>query len=538
MFSKSLFKQSCKANGTMWVVITFAVCFMLACVMTIAGGSNIADSKNAIQNTIIKDELTAQISTRSLNYYNLGCNSLLHFDDTMKVQVEQVTNSTEAKKAYDDAYKASQDAGEFILTSIAKATQAKKDFIALTSYTNTMEDFLRYTDEVVIENGFELDQKDGLELKAVMLSILNPMIEKDVYAFDELYIENNEEPARYDIEGVLKMNDKDRKIYRQEYASKGSIIMLSANAIKEENMDLILSALSSYGVTYELYKEFGFTDYRHVKDIASTAQVNYRANLAYRLENIKEGETEESIIKDLTTELSKSLLASLPTEVATALDEIGQSDLFGILVGSIYFKMAGLLLPIIYMIMTANNLIAGQVDSGSMAYILSTGTKRRTVILTQALYLVGSLFAMFACTTVTSIICLACINVETELTFGKLALINLGAFIVMFAMSGISFLTSCWFNRAKRSMAIGGGLNMFFLVATMLGLFGSTVLPSIVRMDALNIFNYVSIISLFNVVSILEGTYTFIWELGILVVLGIICYLIGSEKFVKKDLPL
>ena len=37
MFSKALFKQSCKANGMMWAIIAFAVCFMLACVMLISG---------------------------------------------------------------------------------------------------------------------------------------------------------------------------------------------------------------------------------------------------------------------------------------------------------------------------------------------------------------------------------------------------------------------------------------------------------------------------------------------------------------------
>ena len=87
-------------------------------------------------------------------------------------------------------------------------------------------------------------------------------------------------------------------------------------------------------------------------------------------------------------------------------------------------------------------------------------------------------------------------------------------------------------------MALGGGLNMFFLVATMLGLFGSPVLPSIIRMEALNAFNYVSIISLFDVVSILDGTLTFLWKWAILVVVGIICYVVGSLRFEKKDLPL
>ncbi|MDE6613815.1 MAG: hypothetical protein K2K28_04615, partial [Clostridia bacterium] len=102
----------------------------------------------------------------------------------------------------------------------------------------------------------------------------------------------------------------------------------------------------------------------------------------------------------------------------------------------------------------------------------------------------------------------------------------------------ICFLASCCFNRSKHSMALGGGLNMFFLVATMLGLFGSPVLPSIIRMEALNAFNYVSIISLFDVVSILEGTTAFIWKWAILIVVGIVCYVAGSLRFKKKDLPL
>ena len=79
---------------------------------------------------------------------------------------------------------------------------------------------------------------------------------------------------------------------------------------------------------------------------------------------------------------------------------------------------------------------------------------------------------------------------------------------------------------------------MFFLVATMLGLFGSPVLPSIIRMEALNAFNYVTIISLFDVVSILESTTTFIWKWAILLVIGAVCYAVGSVKFEKKDLPL
>ena len=145
---------------------------------------------------------------------------------------------------------------------------------------------------------------------------------------------------------------------------------------------------------------------------------------------------------------------------------------------------------------------------------------------------------MFACTSITSVVCLSIANVTTNLTVGKLLLINLGAFAVMFAISGINFFTSCYFDRSKKAMAIGGGLSMFFLVATMLGLFGSPVIPSVVRIGALNYFNYVSIISLFDVVSILDGTTAWIWKLVILVAVGLIGYILGDIKFKKKDLPL
>ncbi|MCD8294034.1 MAG: hypothetical protein LUE27_02140 [Clostridia bacterium] len=143
---------------------------------------------------------------------------------------------------------------------------------------------------------------------------------------------------------------------------------------------------------------------------------------------------------------------------------------------------------------------------------------------------------MFLCTTITGLICLACIDVE--LTYGQLLLLNLGAFLVLFTLSGLCFATSCFFDRSKRSMAVGGGLSIFALVAAMLGLFGSPVIPSIIRLTSLNFFNYVSVISLFDAVSIIDLATTFIWKMTILLIIGIIGYIAGSVRFVKKDLPL
>ena len=571
MFSKSLFKQSCKASGTMWTIITAAVCFMLACVMLIAGNGDLAETKNAIQNTIIEGEMTSEIEKRSINYYCTSTDALQHFDETFMSDATTKMGEDEYQAIFAQALQNAILAGKPAEEAMKIAMDATKQAIAPKAYEAAVLDLQKYALDVARERGLDpenpLDKVAIEEIKGSIFIVLNPMIGLDettgepIYMFDKEFYEKlpvQVENPRYDMEALndafailtdTTMTQEEQKAaldklaearatYRSEYAAANSIIFVSGNMIKEENIEMILDVLSKFGVTMEQYNEFGFNNYEKIQGLATSALIDFRANYEYRITHMKPGETAISIAEELTKNITQSLLASLPHEVSDALEEIGQADLYGILVGSIFFKMAGLLLPIIYLIMTANSLIAGQVDSGSMAYILSTSTKRKTVTCTQALFLVGSLFAMFSCTTVTSLICLAIVHVDTQLTYAKLLLMNLGAFLVMFAMSGICFLTSCWFNRSKRSMGIGGGLNMFFLVATMLGLFGSSVLPSIIRMDALNIFNYVSIISLFDVISILDGTLAFLWKLGILVVIGVICYIIGSEKFKAKDLPL
>lgn len=500
MFSKSLFKQSCKANGMMWTVITFAVCFMLCCVMLIAGGGELGNTKKVIEEAVIQGELESQTQSRAISYYETANGALTVFDNGFAAALSAGQNRTEAYKSAVGAVNA--------------------------HYLTLLK-----------EQGYTEESTEGQELKGLIFYTLNPLQADGTYMFDAFYAAQGEPAPRYETV-LATLGQPSHNEDREEYVFTNITVFLSGNMVKDENIDTVLEALKDYGVTREEYHEFGYDDYAFVKGVACDVLVNYRANLAYRIENIKDGETVESIKAELIKNLSGGLLASLPEDVSAALEEIGAADLYGTLVGSIFFKMAGLLLPIIYMIMASNALIAGQVDSGSMAYILSSGTKRKEVLCTQALFLIGSIFAMFLCTTLTSIVCLAIVNVETGLTYGKLVLINLGAFLVMFAMSGICFLGSCVFNRSKHSMALGGGLNMFFLVATMLGLFGSPVLPSIIRMKALNAFNYVTIISLFDVVSILEGTLTFLWKLSILIVIGVACYVAGSVRFRKKDLPL
>ena len=177
--------------------------------------------------------------------------------------------------------------------------------------------------------------------------------------------------------------------------------------------------------------------------------------------------------------------------------------------------------------MTANGLLAGQVDSGSMAYVLSTPTKRRTVSVTQMTYLLFSLFSMFALLTVVSVIAVWVVGGNNfAINFSEILLFNLGAFLTMFAIAGFCFMCSAIFNRSIHSMSVGGGLTIFMLVCTILGLFGSSVVPSAMRISAMDFFNYLSIISFFDTVSILNGTLDYLWKFAILLGIGIVTIII------------
>ena len=70
------------------------------------------------------------------------------------------------------------------------------------------------------------------------------------------------------------------------------------------------------------------------------------------------------------------------------------STLLGILTQTIY-GFAGIMITMVYVVVTANSLVASEVDRGSMAYTLSTPTKRTTVVFTKALFLISSVVLMF-----------------------------------------------------------------------------------------------------------------------------------------------
>ena len=125
----------------------------------------------------------------------------------------------------------------------------------------------------------------------------------------------------------------------------------------------------------------------------------------------------------------------------------------------------GMLVPAlsaIFIIIVGNKLLAGQVDRGSMAYLLTAPVRRLTVTLTQTLYFIGALV----------VTCLL-VNHYAEAGFAKKILVelNFGALAIAFAFAGIMFLASGVFNLSKLSLGTGGVLILAFILLAVIASF-------------------------------------------------------------------
>lgn len=205
---------------------------------------------------------------------------------------------------------------------------------------------------------------------------------------------------------------------------------------------------------------------------------------------------------------------------------LGQTTLLSML-ASTFYSIHGVIFPIIFIIMTANSLIASQVDRGSMAYLLSTPTKRSTIIITQAFYLIIALVVMFIIETTAGLVSIQVFQSNTDIVITDFIMLNLGLLLLMFAISGISFFFSSYCNLTKNSLAFGAGIPIAFFLFQLLGTVD----------ESLNVLNYFTINALFDTTAILDGE-NYWWKLIILLGIGIILYIASLEVFKRKDLPL
>lgn len=495
MISKPLFKQSVKTNFTRWLVVTVASCFIVAIVIMILGNLNVNEIRESMTTLFEDADKEADIKTSALDSY-----------ESLKTLNQTITTS----------YDATKQIAQLSLSTYAKAiaqlpAEQAQETVATTVY-NTI---LAQTN----------DEEQANSAKEVALMTIQLFTSNTQATPDDITKEILEEKI---YKNVQEDKGKEEASSSKEAAEYFINLYIEKGALSEEDTTRLIAEYIGQKVYNEAIKDYSENIARTVQNSAQQAVLSY-VNLTSK------GQNEEEAKKELT----KSLIEQLPQKVEDAIIEIKDLDVYGLVLGNILYKIALLLLPMIFVIMTANDLIAGQVDSGSMAYVLSTPTKRSKVSATQMVYLVSAIFTMVLCIAITSLTCVNIVkSAEFTISAGEVLKFNIGVFCILFAISGICYFASAYFNRTKNSLSVGGGITMFFLVCAILGLFGEEVIPSAIRIEAMNKFNYCTIISLFNVNSILSGTTEYIKGFLILIAIGIVGFALGRAKFNKKDLPL
>ncbi len=244
---------------------------------------------------------------------------------------------------------------------------------------------------------------------------------------------------------------------------------------------------------------------------------------------------------DLDMETMMTNMLEMMGMSADLVENMSEMDTSAML-NQMYFTIMSLLPILLFIIFAGNALIVDQVDKGSMAYILSTPTKRSAVVITQAIYLIVFPFIMVACAFVVKLI--ACNAFMGEVDVAKYAALYGGLYLLTEGMASICFLASSIFNLSKYALALGGGLNIWFFLCSLLGMFGSEDMVNMgVGVEELGMFNNLSLVGLFDINAL--GTVgsgdvdtAFVPKLIALLVIAIVCYVVGAVRFTKRDLPL
>lgn len=261
-------------------------------------------------------------------------------------------------------------------------------------------------------------------------------------------------------------------------------------------------------------------------------------------EKVNEGKETMAAINIALVYATKTVTNSLPTGVDGSLEDIANMNMYETMIGCIGFGIACLLIPMVYTIILENSLVAQKVESGSLAFTLSTPLRRSAFACTEAIYsiasTVGSSLLLFLFAIIGREIGIAAGGTDLieSLSVYHLFQFTLGNFMVVLAISGICFLASSWFNKTAFAIGTGGGLTIFFYVAAIIGLFGNSMMPSIIRIDSLNAFNYMTIMSFNDGVAVINNDPVFYYKLFGLLGIAIATYSLAIYRFDTKDLPL
>jgi len=222
------------------------------------------------------------------------------------------------------------------------------------------------------------------------------------------------------------------------------------------------------------------------------------------------------------------IFASLPEGVSKAfgLSGFGSAEAF---ISGEYYGLILVLILAVLCVQVSTQLMAKLVDQGSMAYLLSTPTTRGKVAFTQAVVLVTGLFLILAVTTLAGYLGYVWfLGNDFEFHLDKFMKMNLAAFLLFFAIGGISFLVSTLANDEKKARGISGLIVFLFFSMDLLGKFS----------DRIDWVRRASLFSLYEPSEIVKGQADLTAAIIVLTAVGLVSFGLAVLLFRKRDLPL
>ena len=228
------------------------------------------------------------------------------------------------------------------------------------------------------------------------------------------------------------------------------------------------------------------------------------------------------------TKAIDELVQSMPEGVGKAfgLNGFGSAEAF---ISGEYYGLILVLILAIVCVQLSTQLMAKLVDQGSMAYLLSTPTTRGKIAFTQASVLTSGLFLIIAVTTIAGFAGNAWfLGHNYAFDTSKFIQMNAAAFLLFFAVGGISFLVSSLSNDEKKALSISGLITFGFFSLDLLGKIS----------EKISWIRNISIFSLYKPGEIVNGNVDLGVSSMILSVIGLLAFSLSIILFRKRDLPL
>ncbi|WP_274654736.1 ABC transporter permease subunit [Paenibacillus humicola] len=227
------------------------------------------------------------------------------------------------------------------------------------------------------------------------------------------------------------------------------------------------------------------------------------------------------------TKALDELVKSMPEGVGRAFGLNGFDSAEAFISGEYYGLILVLILAVVC-VQLSTKLMARLIDQGSMAYLLSAPTTRAKVAFTQAVVLTTGLLLIMVVTTAAGFAGKAWFLRSFEFDTARFVQMNAAAFLLFFAVGGISFLVSSLANDEKKALGISGLITFGFFSLDLLGKLSE-------RIDWMR---RLTIFSLYQPGEIINGRVDLAASFIALAAIGLVSFGLAVALFRKRDLPI